>query len=110
MQGRAGEGVEDPPAVAAAVIEDRSAMRAMDPEPIAAASRAGQALGVEDHDEAGVAGILVHQAGQREVHRRPLSACVTSRGDHNTLADRTQSRPPIREHEPLKLYDAAVYG
>jgi len=73
VQGRAGEGVEDPPAVAAAVIEDRSAMRAMDPEPIAAASRAGQALGVEDHDEAGVAGILVHQAGQREVHRRPLS-------------------------------------
>ena len=56
LQGRAGEGVEDPPAVAAAVVEDRLAMAAMDAESVAAASGAGQAVGVEGLDQAGVAG------------------------------------------------------
>ena len=70
LQGGAGEGVEDPAAVAAAIVEDRLAMTAMDAEPVAAASWAAQVVGVEGLEEASVAGVLVHQFGDREVHRR----------------------------------------
>jgi hypothetical protein len=72
LQGGAGEGIEDPPAVAAAVVEDRGAMPAMDAESIAAASGASQSVGVEGHDQASVAGVLVHQPRQREVHHGGL--------------------------------------
>jgi hypothetical protein len=48
LQGCPGEGVEDAPAVAALVIEDRVAMAAVDTEAVGgAAARAGQAAGVQ---------------------------------------------------------------
>jgi hypothetical protein len=69
LEGRPGPGVEDAAAVAALVIHDGVAMAAVDPEAVGgAAARAGQAAGVEHGDELGVAGALVHQVGEREVH------------------------------------------
>jgi hypothetical protein len=66
----AGEGVEDTAAGGAAVVEDRGAVAAMDVEMIVGlAVRAGQAIGVEQGDELVVAGVLVHEVDQREVHR-----------------------------------------
>jgi len=81
VQGRPGEGVEDAAARAALVIDEGVAMAAVDAEAFPfAASRAGEPVGVEEGDELVVAGVLVHQVGQGEVHRRgsrPLRA-VTS--------------------------------
>jgi len=71
VQGRAGEGVEDSATAAALVVEDRVAVPAMDAEVVGGpAPRAGQAAGVQQGDEAVVAGLLVHQVDQGEVHRR----------------------------------------
>jgi hypothetical protein len=71
VEDRAGEGVEDPAAVAAAEIEDRGAMATMDPHAVALmTARAGQPLGVQPLDQLGVASVLVHQVGDREVHGR----------------------------------------
>jgi len=70
MQGGAGEGVEDPATVAAAVIPHGRAVAAVDPHPVGlVAARAGQPLGVQPRDQLGVTGVLVHQIDNREVHR-----------------------------------------
>ena len=70
-RGRAGEGVEDAAAVAAAVIEHRCPMAAMDGDPVGLmATRAGQPAGVEGLQELGVVGVLVHHLGDREVQGR----------------------------------------
>jgi hypothetical protein len=69
LQGRAGQGVEDPTARPAAIVEDRGAVAAMDSQSIAyPAPGTGQAVGVEPMQELGVAGVLVHQLGDGEVH------------------------------------------
>jgi hypothetical protein len=69
LQGRPGPGVEDAMAPAALVIEDRGAMAAVDAEAVGgAAARAGQSVGVEHGEELPVAGVLVHQVGEREIH------------------------------------------
>jgi hypothetical protein len=69
VEDRAGEGVEDPTAVAAAEVEDGGAMTAMGHHPVSLmAARAGQAVGMQPFDELGVAGVLVHQFSDREVH------------------------------------------
>jgi hypothetical protein len=69
VQGRPGEGVEDPLAVAAAEVQDRVAAAAMDDHAIrGVTARASEPLGVEPADEAVVAGLLVHQIDDREVH------------------------------------------
>jgi len=61
VQGRAGEGIEDPPARRAAEVEDRGAMTAVDAQVVARpAPRAGQPAGMEPMDQLGVAGVLVH--------------------------------------------------
>jgi hypothetical protein len=68
VQDGPGEGVEDA-AAGATVVQDRVAGAAVDAEPVATASaRAGQAVGVEDRDELLVAGVLVHELGEGEVH------------------------------------------
>jgi hypothetical protein len=90
LQGRAGEGVEDPAAALAAVVEDRVAVAAMDAEAVGATPRAGQAVGVESPDEPGVAGGLVHQIGDREVHSGAHSVRIKSDRDSNTLEDGRQ--------------------
>ena len=87
LEGRAGEGVEHPPAVAASVVDDRLAMAAMDAESISAASGAGDAVGVEGLNEAGIAGVLIHEFGQREVHRRCLSVCLVTYRDYTAARE-----------------------
>jgi hypothetical protein len=63
-----GEGVEDP-AARAAVVQDRVTGPAVDPKPVATlAARAGEAVGVEDRDDLLVAGVLVQELGDGEVH------------------------------------------
>jgi hypothetical protein len=71
MQGRAGEGVEDPLAVAAAEVQDRVAAAPVDDHPVVSmAARAGEAVGMEPLYELLVTGALVHQVGDREIHGR----------------------------------------
>ena len=70
-QCRAGEGVEDAAAGEAAIDQERGAVAAMDLEAVAvAAMGASQAIGMEQTHEELVAGRLVHQVGDREVHGR----------------------------------------
>jgi hypothetical protein len=77
VEDRAGEGVEDPAAGRAAVVEHRGAIATVDTQAVVGvATRATQALGMEQLDDPAVAGVLVHQLGDREVHgclqcRRP---------------------------------------
>src|SRR3954451_12529340 len=69
VQGRPGEDVEDAAAMAAAEVEDRVAAAAVDGHAIrGVAARAGEAVGVQPADEAVIAGLLIHQVGDREVH------------------------------------------
>jgi hypothetical protein len=70
---RAGEGVEDAAAGDAAIDQDRVAVAAMDLEAVAvAAVGTGQAIGMEEANEEFIAGKLVHQLVDREVHGRVL--------------------------------------
>jgi hypothetical protein len=93
VEDRAGEGVEDPAAVATLVIEDRGAMAAMDAEAVAGpAAGAGQAGGVEPVQELGVAGVLVQELDQGEVHRcGPHIPEHQHRDDITTRSDRQGS-------------------
>jgi hypothetical protein len=89
LQRGLGEGVEDAAAVAALVVQDRVTTPAMDAQAVAgAAARAGEAAGVEQADELGIAGVFVHQVDQGEVHRR------ASRSPRATPS----TEPPTRSH------------
>jgi hypothetical protein len=69
VQGRAGEGVEDPMAVAAAEVQHRVAAATVDDHAILTmAAGAGQAVGMQPGDELGIARLLIHQIDDREVH------------------------------------------
>jgi hypothetical protein len=71
MKGRAGEGVEDPLAVAAAEVQDRVAAAPVDDHAvIGMTAGTGEAVGVQPLQELPVAGLLIHQVGDREVHGR----------------------------------------
>lgn len=64
----AGEGVEDPAAVAAAIVKYWVAVAAVAAEPVGAmAAWTGQAGGMKEFDKPVVAGLFVHQRGDREV-------------------------------------------
>ena len=66
---RAGEGVEDPATMAAAIVEDRGAVPPVDVEVVAvAATRAGEPFGVEPGEEDGIAGVVVQQVEDGEIH------------------------------------------
>jgi hypothetical protein len=66
------KGVEDAAAMPAAVVEHRRASAALDANPVAlAAAREGEPVGVQPLDQLGVAGVRVHQLGDREVHGIP---------------------------------------
>jgi hypothetical protein len=68
-QGRAGEGVEDPVAMAAAEVQDRVAAPTVDDEAVVAmAAGAGQAVGVQPVDELGRARLFIYQIIDREIH------------------------------------------
>jgi hypothetical protein len=65
LQSRTGEGVEDPTAGRAAIVEDRGAMAAMDAQAVAGpAAGASQTGGVKPGEQLGVAGVRVHQLGE----------------------------------------------
>jgi hypothetical protein len=69
VQGRAGQGVEDPMAVAAPEVQDRVAAAAVDDHAVVLmAARAGQAVGMQPLDELGIARLFIHQVGDRKVH------------------------------------------
>ena len=69
VQGCAGEGVEDPVAVAAAEVQHRVAAPTVDDQAIALmAAGAGQAGGMQPLDELGIARLFIHQVGDREIH------------------------------------------
>ena len=96
VQGGPREGVEDPAAPAALEVHHRGAMAAVDPQvlPLAAA-RAGQAVGVEQVDELGVASVLVQRVDQGEVHGQKLHATggiplddTTARSDRQEVEHR----------------------
>ena len=75
LQGGPGEGVEDPAAGAALEVHQGGAMAAVDPQALPlCAARASQAVGVEQFDEFGVAGVLVQITDQGEVHGQDLHA------------------------------------
>jgi hypothetical protein len=62
------EGVEDPAALAALEVHDRSAMATVNPEMVPlSTARASQAIRMEQFDEFGGAGVLVQVVDQREV-------------------------------------------
>src|SRR5262249_7357565 len=83
VQDRPGEGVEDAVAVPAAIIARRGATTAMDPHPVGSvAARASQPIGMEPTDQLGVAGILVHQVDDREVHGRSPPTMVALPPSH----------------------------
>jgi hypothetical protein len=68
VQGRAGEGVEDPVAVAAAEVQDRVAAPTVQSHAIVVmAAGADQAVGVQPADELVIARLFIHQVGDREV-------------------------------------------
>jgi hypothetical protein len=78
-QGGPREGVEDPAAGAALEVHHGDAMTAVDPQAVPLpAARAGQAMGVEQFDEFGVAGVLVQIIDQGEVHGQDLQRPVIS--------------------------------
>jgi hypothetical protein len=69
VQGRPREGVEDPLAMAAAEVQDRVAATAVDDHAVrGVAARASEPVGVQPADETVVAGLLLHQIGDRKVH------------------------------------------
>ena len=69
------EGAEDPAATAALVVHEGRAMAAVDPQALSLpATGACQAVGVEQGDESGVAGVLVQVGEQGEVHGQDLRA------------------------------------
>lgn len=69
LQRRGGEDVEDAVAVATAEVQHRVAAAAMDDHAIGLmAAGAGQAVRVQPVDELGVAGMFIHQVGDRKVH------------------------------------------
>jgi hypothetical protein len=93
LQGGAGPGVEDAPTMPALVVEHGVAMAAMDTEPIAgAAARAGQAVGVEQGDELVVAGALIEQVDDGEIHDGPPGRRATA-DPRTPPADRVVKRP-----------------
>jgi hypothetical protein len=84
LQGGPGPGVEDPAAVAALVVEHRGSVAAVDAESVGlAAPGAGQATGMEQADEPGVACVLVHQMVQGKV---PGSGPRGDEGDRLTTS------------------------
>jgi hypothetical protein len=72
VQAGAGEGVEDAATALTLVVEDGVAAAAVDAQAVGRpAAGAAEPAGVEEPQEAVVAGALVQQVGDREVHGQP---------------------------------------
>jgi hypothetical protein len=101
----AGEGVEDPSAGLAAVIEDRGAVAAVDLQLVTGvAAWAGQPVGVEEGEKLGVAGVLVHVFRDGEIHDGAPSGSI---GDAPLELFAREGvwhrRAPIPDHEPQQM-------
>jgi hypothetical protein len=95
-----GEGVEDP-AARAAVVQDRVTGLVVDPKPVATlAAGAGQAAGVEQIDECGVADVLIERVEQGEVHGRDLRASSCIPLGHHRSEPSSRGGAPNPPHEP----------
>jgi hypothetical protein len=71
VEGRVGEGVEHPFAMAASVVQDRGASASVDGHAVRLMTTwASEPVRMQPLDQLGVTGILVHQVGDREVHGR----------------------------------------
>jgi hypothetical protein len=71
LEGGLGEGGGDAATGGTAIGQDRGAVATMDLEVLSAATMgAGQAVGMEEPDEEFIAGRLVHQLADREIHGR----------------------------------------
>jgi hypothetical protein len=107
VEGRPGERVEHPAAAAAAVVQDRGAVPPVDLQAVAArAPGAGQALGVEEINQRFVAGVLVHELGDREVHsslRCNDPRCARDQPSLTGAASGWDRQSPIAAHEPTWL-------
>jgi hypothetical protein len=69
LQDGSGPGIEDPAASPALVVQHRLAVTAMDSQGMRlSALGASQAIGVEQFDEPRVAGILIEDINQGEIH------------------------------------------
>jgi len=90
LPGGVGEHVEDPTAALAAVIDDRGfGTAAVDVEAVAGVTTGtGEARGVEQSEELQVAGLLVHQVNDREVHEVSSEGikCSKPNGQENRSA------------------------
>src|SRR5512143_116878 len=88
LQDGPGPGVEDTTAGAALVVQDRRAVTAMNPQALPLpALGASQAIGGEESDEFGVAGVLIEIGDQGEIHGRDLRE--TSRIPREEITIRT---------------------
>jgi hypothetical protein len=93
LQGGAGKGVEDPPAGAAPIIDDRLTAAAMNAEAIGPATvGTGHSLRVKPGDQLMVAGIFIQQVKDGEIHGVvspvpvPMSrSCTISMGNGRSL-------------------------
>jgi hypothetical protein len=71
LEGGLGKGGTDAAAGGTAIDQDRGAVAAMDLEMVWVATvGAGQAVGMEEADEEFIAGGLIHQVADREIHGR----------------------------------------
>jgi hypothetical protein len=103
VQGRAGEAVEDPMAVAAADVQDRVAAPTVNDQAIASmATGAGQAIGMQPVEELHIARMFIHKIGDREIHGglRMGTMCVVS-PKYPPPAPGCKLPTPIGLHEPL---------
>jgi hypothetical protein len=103
VQGRAGEGVEDPMAVAAAEVQDRVAAATVDGHAIVSmAAGAGQAVGMQPIDELGIACLFIHEVDDREIHGGlRMGAIWVQSPEYPPPAPGCKLPTPLGRHEPM---------
>jgi hypothetical protein len=107
LQRGPGEGVEDPAARAALEVHHGGAMAAVGPQAFPlSAPRASRAVGVEQFDQFGEAGVLIQIIDQREVHGQDLQATGGIPLEDNHRTERSsRGAAPDSPHEPEEIID-----
>ena len=93
LQGGAGPGVEHPAARHAAVVQDRLSMGPVDGQALAPAARADEARGMEGLDQEVVAGGLIQEVNQGEVHGWSSARAEELRRGRSIPRWQTEKRP-----------------
>jgi hypothetical protein len=118
LQEGPGPGVEDAAAGPALVVQDWLAVTAMNPQALPlSALGANQAVGVEEFDEFGVAGVLIEIVDQGEIHGWDLRATSRISLEDTTIrSDRQEAEHRVglmsqwvfsRETQPLTGWERA---